>query len=59
MDQLQSYPLMGVNISETNDVNCAFYISRNAKQNKKIQVINNIDVILWYHFHYVLIIYTK
>lgn len=42
MDQLQSYPLMGVNISETNDVNCAFYISRNAKQKK--QVINNIDV---------------
>ena len=59
MDQLQSYPLMGVNISETNDVNCAFYISRNAKQNKKIQVINNIDVMLWYHFHYVLIIYTN
>ena len=57
MDQLQSYPLMGVNISETNDVNCAFYISRNAKQKK--QVINNIDVKLWYHFHYVLIIYTK
>lgn len=42
MDQLQLYPLMGVNISETNDVNCAFYISRNAKQKK--QVINNIDV---------------
>ena len=56
MDQLQLYPLMGVNISETNDVNCAFYISRNAK---KIQVINNVDVMLWYHFHYVLIIYTK